>query len=48
MSALTLRAEEIVPSGLAVIVYSLVYVLTLIAEEIVYMFDIYSLLTLSK
>ena len=48
VSALTLRAEEIVPSGLAVIVYSLVYVLTLIAEEIVYMFDIYSLLTLSK
>ena len=31
---LTLIAEEIVPSGLALIVYGLVSVLTLIAEEI--------------
>ena len=35
MSVLTFIAEEIVPSGLALIVYYLVSVLTLIAERIV-------------
>ena len=44
MSVLTLIAEEILPSGLTLIVYSLVSVLTLIAEEIVSLFDIDSLL----
>ena len=43
MSGLTLMTEELVPSGLALIVYDLVYVLTLIAEEIVPMFGIDSL-----
>ena len=39
---LTMIANEIVPSGLALIVYELVLVLTLMAEKIVPVFGIYS------
>ena len=48
MPVLTLIAEEIWPSGLALIVYSLVPVLTLIAEDIVPLFDIDSLLVCAR
>ena len=44
VSVLTLIADEIVPSGLALIVYSLVSMLTLIAEEIMPVFGIDSFL----
>ena len=47
MSVLTLRAEEIVPSGLTLIIYPhRVHVDIIIAEEIVSLFEIDSLLAL--